>query len=383
MQIQRELLGDWFILGSQSGWQYSLTGVGRPPLSLAELGEIDPSTSLDWGGNYYGPPLLKERIIQAQNYQLRPDDLFLTNGTYEANYVAVMGLINAGDEVIVESPAWTQVGLLCRALGANVKVLQLREEHGWLPDPDELASLMTSKTRMVYLNHPNNPTGSCLDDARMAALARVIGRHGAYLLSDEIYRGLEWSGPLSASAANHYERSVVTNSLTKSLGLCGLRLGWVATPDREAYERLFAVHRYAVMVTNHLGELLATRALEPDTYVRLLESGKTLGRQNLEALRGWMQANPVFRWVEPGAGFISFARFNLEMSSWDVCRALLGDPYRTYLVPGVCYGPEYEQYVRIGFGGNGSERVPDGLRQLDRYCQAVAAGTSVAARVGV
>jgi aspartate/methionine/tyrosine aminotransferase len=383
MEIQRELLGDWFILGSQSGWQYSLTGVGRPPLSLADLGEIDPATSLDWGGNYYGPPLLKERIIQAQKYQLRPDDLFLTNGTYEANYVAVMGLINAGDEVIVESPAWTQVGLLCRALGANVKVLQLREEQGWLPDPDELASLMTSKTRMVYLNHPNNPTGSCLDDARMAALARVISQHGAYLLSDEIYRGLEWSGPLSASAANHYERSVVTNSLTKSLGLCGLRLGWVATPDREAYERLFAVHRYAVMVTNHLGELLATRALEPDTYVRLLESGKTLGRQNLEALRGWMQANPVFRWVEPGAGFISFARFNLDMSSWDVCRALLGDPYRTYLVPGVCYGPEYEQYVRIGFGGKGSERVPDGLRQLDRYCQAVAAATSVAATVGV
>ena len=64
MQIQRELLGDWFILGSQSGWQYSLTGVGRPPLSLAELGEIDPSTSLDWGGNYYGPPLLKDAAQQ-------------------------------------------------------------------------------------------------------------------------------------------------------------------------------------------------------------------------------------------------------------------------------------------------------------------------------
>jgi aspartate/methionine/tyrosine aminotransferase len=117
--------------------------------------------------------------------------------------------------------------------------------------------------------------------------------------------------------------------------------------------------------------------------VRLLESGKTLGRQNLEALRGWMRANPVFRWVEPGAGFISFARFNLEMSSWDVCRALLGDPYRTYLVPGVCYGPEYDKYVRIGFGGKGSERVPDGLRQLDRYCQAVAASTSAAATVRV
>jgi aspartate/methionine/tyrosine aminotransferase len=382
MRIERELLGDWFILGSQSGWRYSLTGVGRAPLQLADLGEIDPGTSLDWGGNYYGPPLLKQRIIDSQQYRLGPDDLFLTNGTYEANYVAVMGLVDPGDEVIIESPAWTQVGLLCRALGAQVKVLQLREEQGWLPDPDELRRLLSPRTRLVYLNHPNNPTGSCLDDARMAALTRVVAEHGAYLLSDEIYRGLEWSGPLSATAANHYERAVVTNSLTKTLGLCGLRLGWVATGDREAFERLFAVHRYAVMVTNHLGEQLATRALERTTYARLLESGKAIGRQNLQALRTWLQSNPVFRWVEPGAGFISFPRFDLDVSSWDLCRQLLDEPYKTYLVPGVCYGLEYQNYVRIGFGGKGAERVPEGLRQLDRFCNEVAAGGGVGAAVG-
>jgi aspartate/methionine/tyrosine aminotransferase len=374
MRIERELLGDWFILGSQSGWRYSLTGVGRPPLELADLGEIDAATSLDWGGNYYGPTLLKERIIQAQQYRLQPEDLFLTNGTYEANYVAVMGLIDAGDEVVVESPAWTQVGLLCRALGAHVKVLQLRPEQGWLPDPDELARLMTPRTRLVYLNHPNNPTGACLDDAHMASLVRVVRQHGAYLLADEIYRGLEWSGALSATAANHYERAVVTNSLTKTLGLCGLRLGWVGTADREAYERLFAVHRYAVMVTNHLGEMLATRALEPTTYARLLASGKAVGQANLAALRAWMHANQLFRWVEPGGGYTSFAAFDLDISSWDLCRRLLDEPYQTYLVPGVCYGPEYQRQIRIGFGGKGAERVPEGLQMLDRFCQDVAAG---------
>ena len=368
MRIERELLGDWFILGSQSGWRYSLTGVGRPPLSMADLGPIDPDTSLDWGGNYYGPPLLKERIIAAQEYSLQLDNLFLTNGTYEANYVAVMGLVETGDEVIVESPAWTQVGMLCRALGADVKVLRLRQENGWLPDPDELAALMTPKTRLVYLNHPNNPTGSCLTAGLMADLARVVGKHGAYLLSDEIYRGLEWEGPISASAANAYERAVVTNSLTKSLGLCGLRLGWLATPDREAYERTFAVHRYAVMVTNHLGELLATRALEPANYRRVLESGKAIGRQNLQALRAWIGGNPIFDWVEPGAGYISFARFNLEMSSWDLCRTLLDEPYKVYLVPGICYGPEFDHYVRVGFGGKGAEKVPEGLDHLQAFC---------------
>lgn len=379
MKIERELLGDWFILGSQSGWRYSLTGVGRPPLTLADLGAIDPSTSLDWGGSYFGPTLLKERIIAAQEYHLQPEQLFLTNGTYEANFAAVMGLVEPGDEVIVESPAWTQVGMLCRAIGANVKVLRLREEHRWLPDPDELAALLTPRTRLVYLNHPNNPTGSCLTPERMVELARVVGKHGAYLLSDEIYRGLEWDGTLSASAANFYERAVVTNSLTKSLGLCGLRLGWVATPDKHAYERAFAVHRYAVMVTNHLGELLATRALEPETYWRLLESGKEIGQRNLQAIRAWLDGNPIFSWVEPGAGFISFVRFRLEISSWDLCRTLLEEPYRTYLVPGICYGPEFDRYVRIGFGGKGAEHVPAGLKQLEAFCQQVASGAGVLA----
>jgi aspartate/methionine/tyrosine aminotransferase len=104
----------------------------------------------------------------------------------------------------------------------------------------------------------------------------------------------------------------------------------------------------------------------------LLESGKAIGRQNLSALRSWMDGNEVFRWVEPGAGYISFPRFELDISAWDLCRTLLDEPYKTYLVPGVCYGPEYARYVRIGFGGKGAERVPDGLQQLARFCHEVA-----------
>ena len=155
-----EKLGDWFIYGSERGYEYSLAGVGRQALRLGDVvSGLDLEQSLDWGGHYFGPPLLKERIVATQAYQtVKPEELFLTNGTYEANYAAVLGTVSAGDEVIVEEPSWTQIRLLARSLGATVKILPLRPENGWKPDPDELRGLLSPRTKLVYLNHPNNPT---------------------------------------------------------------------------------------------------------------------------------------------------------------------------------------------------------------------------------
>ncbi len=381
--IEGEKLGDWFVYGSEHGYEYSLVGVGREALRLSDVvAELDGTQSLDWGGHYYGPPLLKERIIATQGYQsVQPEELFLTNGTYEANYAAMLGIVSAGDEVIVEEPSWTQIRLLARSLGATVKVLPLRPENGWKPDPDELRSLLTPRTRVVYLNHPNNPTGSALSDEEMAAIVGVVAPSGAYLLSDEIYRGLEWDGPLSATAIDHYERAIVTNSLTKTLGLCGLRLGWLATHDRDARERTFAVHRYAVMVTNVLGERLACEALAPERFPDLLESGKVTGRRNRALIDQWIGNSELFSWSPPDGGYISFVRFHAPLSSWDICQELLEPPYRTYLVPGICYHDQFDDHIRFGFGGRSAGQVPEALARIDQYCEDKLGTTATAERV--
>jgi len=371
MRVEREKLGDWFIYGREVAWKYSLTSVGRPAARFEELGlTIDPAMSLDWGGHYFGPPVLKQRLVQTQRYDLQPEQLFLANGTYEANYVSVMALVEKGDEVVLEAPAWTQVGVLCRAIGANVKILRLRHENGWKPDPDELRRLVTDRTRLVFINHPNNPTGSVLSPVEMNALVDVVRRHGTYLLSDEIYRGLEWDGPLSPSAVNAYERGIVTSSLTKTLGMCGLRLGWVGSRDKEFLDRAFALHRYGVMVNDVFGEQLGTAALEPATWERLLDEGKQIGRRNRQLVADWMAGNSVFSWVLPGGAFSSFPRFALPVSSWDLCRTLIQEPYATYLVPGICYGDEFDNHVRLGFGAE-TPKVQAGLAQLEVFAREV------------
>jgi aspartate/methionine/tyrosine aminotransferase len=373
MRVEREKLGDWFILGRQTKWKYSLTSVGRPAAKLKDLGiTLDPSMSLDWGGYYFGPPLLKQRIIETQHYALSEQNLFVANGTYEANYLAVLATVEKGDEVIVEAPAWTQVGLLCNSIGAQVKVLRLREENQWKPDPDELRRLLSPKVKLVFINHPNNPTGSVLTNSEMEAICTVVEKYGAYLLSDEIYRGLEWDGPLSPSVVNLYERGIVSSSLTKTLGLCGLRLGWIGSRNQEFIDRAFALHRYGVMVNDVMGELLGTAALDPATYARLLQEGKELGKCNRQIIQDWMASNSLFEWVLPGGGFMSFPRFNMPVSSWDLCIRLLAEPYATYMVPGVCYGDEFDSNVRLGFGSL-TPSVQAGLAQLDIFAKQVTA----------
>lgn len=369
--IEGEKLGEWFVYGSEKGYELSLVGVGREALRLGDLvSDLDPDQSLDWGGHYFGPPLLKERIIATQGYQsVQPEEIFLTNGTYEANYAAMLGVVSAGDEVIVEEPSWTQIRLLARSLGATVKTLPLRPENGWKPEPDELKKLLSPRTKVVYLNHPNNPTGSTLSDSEMADLVKIIAPTGAYLLSDEIYRGLEWNGPLSATAIDHYERAIVTNSLTKTLGLCGLRLGWLATHDPEVWKQTFAVHRYAVMVTNVLGERLATEALAPERFAELLELGKVAGRRNRQIIDDWVNESEWFSWAAPGGGYTSFVKFHGPLRSWDICSELLEPPYHTYLVPGSCYHDRFDDHIRFGFGGRSAHRVPEALERIDQYCQ--------------
>jgi aspartate/methionine/tyrosine aminotransferase len=374
VEIKRERLGDWFIFGRQTGYKYALASVGRPALKLRDVMEaLDPEMTLDWSGHWFGPPVLLERIIKSLGYNVTPDCILPVNGTYEANWLPLLALLGAGDEVILEMPAWMQVDTVCEGLGCTIKHWELRQENKWKPNLDDLKRLITNKTKLIYINHPNNPTGSILTAAEMDELCAVARKHGIYVLSDEIYRGLEWDGPMSPSVVNHYERGISAASVTKLLGMSGLRLGWMVTKDKALYDRCFPIHRYAVQVTNVLAERIGAYVLEPTKFTEILESGKQVGRRNLEMLRRWIERSKVFSWVPSGGGYICFPRFDLPIDSWELCRRLITEePYRVYLVPGVCYAPSYDNHIRIGFGVS-PQTMEKALELVDQFTNALAA----------
>jgi hypothetical protein len=375
MDIKREKLGDWFIFGRQVGYRYPLASVGRPAAKLRQVMEaLDPEMTLDWSGHWFGPPVLLERIIQSLQYKVKPEHILPVNGTYEANWLPLMVLLQPGDEVILEEPAWMQVYTVCEGLGCRIKPWKLHQENRWKPDVGELKKLITNHTKLIYINHPNNPTGSTLTTTEMDELCAVARRHGIYILSDEIYRGLEWQDGMSPSVVNHYERGISAASVTKLLGMSGLRLGWLATQDKALYDKMFPVHRYSVQVTNVLGERIAAYALEPARFQALLEEGKAMGRQNLLRLQRWMDGNGVFSWVPPGGAYSCFPRFDLPMDSWEFCRRLITEePYRVYLVPGVCYGQTYDNHIRIGFGVP-PETMAEAIPLIEQFAQTALGG---------
>jgi aspartate/methionine/tyrosine aminotransferase len=383
MEIQSQKLSEFFNIGRDRGWDvarqvwtvHSLVNPeGRTPLLGDILDGIPLDLPLAKSGNRYGYPPLRERIVQSQRYRVGVESVLVTSGTQHANFLALASALGRGDEAIIESPSWEQPRVLCEAFGVKAKILPRRPELGWKFDLDELETLATPRVKLIYLCHPGNPTGAVLDEPELKAVCAVAARIGAYVVSDEIYRGLEWDGELSPSVVDCYERGVTTSSVSKTLGMSGLRLGWLATQDRAFLERCLELKYYmSLHQQSRLDEVIALAALEPARYKSLIDQTMVAARVNYDLVSAWMERNGVFSWVRPRGGFLAFPRYDLPIPSWDLCVRLLDPPYRTYLIPGSCYG--HEGHVRLGFGpGTPADTIRAGLGQVDRFIADYRAG---------
>jgi aspartate/methionine/tyrosine aminotransferase len=383
MEIASRKLGEFFNIGRDKGWDvarqvWTVHSLVDPEGRVLTLGDVLDGIPLDLklekSGNRHGYPPLRQRIVESQHYDVGIESVLVTSGTQHANFLAFATTLEAGDEAIVESPSWEQPVVLCDALKARARILRRRPELGWRFDLDELAALMSPRVKLVYLCHPGNPTGAVLDEAELRAVCDVAARSGAYVVSDEIYRGLEWDGALSPSVVNLYERGITTSSVSKTLGMSGLRLGWLATRDRGVIERCVSLKYYVSLhQQSRLDEVVAFAALEPAKYRALVKETMAAARVNYDVVAAWMARNGVFSWVPPRGGFLSFPRYDLDIPSWDLCLRLLDPPYRTYLIPGSCYG--HEHHVRLGLGpGTSAETIRAGLAEVDRFVADYRAG---------
>jgi aspartate/methionine/tyrosine aminotransferase len=377
VRVESQKLSEFFNIGRDLGWdvekqQWTVNSLIDPEGRSYRLGEIlEEGMPLDLplvkSGNRYGYPPLRDLIVSSQRYDVSRDNVLVTLGTQLSNFLALAVLLEPGDHAIIDSPSWEQPRVLCEALHVGYSLIRRREELSWGIDLDELASLITPRTKVIYVCQPNNPTGATFTEAAMRALCDLAARTGIYVISDEIYRGLEWNGQLSPAAVNLYERGVTTSSVSKTLGMSGTRLGWLASQDRDVVERWLNLKYYmSLHQQSRLDETVVMAALEPARYWELVRGTMDAARQNFATVSRWMDSNGVFRWVPPAGGFLAFPSYDLDLPSWDLCIRLLEEPYRTYLIPGSCYG--YEGHVRFGFGpGTPLSAVEAGIRQIDRF----------------
>lgn len=363
----------------QSTWEHqvawNLSESGVEPLRLEELAVTDvereavlrqPLAYTQTNGTIELRTLLAALYPDAaiQNVQV-------TNGGAEANLCTLLQLVQPGDEVVMMTPNYMQAPGLARALGASVVPWALRinaEATRWEPDLDELATLVSSRTRVIFICHPNNPTGARLTPDELDRIGAIASAAGACVVSDEIYRGAELDAVESPTMWGRSERVIITSGLSKAYGLPGLRIGWIVA-DAPVIESIWGIHDYTTIAPGAVSDLLARIALAPAGRERLLARTRGIVRANYALLRGWLDKRRQFTHVPPEAGAIAFVKYAHAINSTELVERLR-DERSVLVVPGDHFG--IDGYLRIGFGAH-PEHLAGALERIAEVMDAIAA----------
>ena len=346
--------------------KYNLSESGVHPVLLRELVDRENGylqSLLDTDLNYphtNGIPKLRQNI--ARLYQGgTPENVLVTVGAIEANYLVLKTLLAAGDEIVVMLPNYMQIWGLAKNHGLALKTFHLREETGWTPDLAELESMVTARTRLIAVCNPNNPTGCVLSESEMDAIINIADRVGSWILADEVYAGAErLTDEETPSFYGRYDKVLVTGSLSKAYGLPGLRIGWVTAPAG-IVDDIWARHEYTTISATMLSNQLAALALSPEVRSWLLRRTRSYIRRGYPVLESWMDLHPgSFSLRPPDAGAIAFIRYHFDINSTQLVERLALEK-SVLIVSGDHFSIDH--FVRVSFGLPHSDLRP----ALDRF----------------
>ena len=345
--------------------EYNLSESGVHPLKLRELvGGVQLEELLNTELNYpqaNGLPALRERIA-ALYPGAAADNVLVTVGCAEANFIALQTLLQPGDEMVVMLPNYMQTWGIGQNLGFRVRPFHLREERGWKPDLAQLEQAVSPQTRLIAVCNPNNPTGYILTDDEMDAIVAIAERVGAWLTADEVYAGAEqFTDTETRSFWGRYDRVLAMNSLSKAYGLPGLRIGWIVGPA-DIVDQIWARHEYTTISTTMLSNQLASLALSEEVRPRLIQRTRDYIRSGFPVLETWFKSHPgLFSLVPPQAAAIAFVRYDLEINSSHLVDRLMREA-SVLIVPGDHFGLDH--HLRISFGLP-QDYLRGGLERID------------------
>lgn len=347
--------------------EFNLSESGVQPLRLAELVDDEAARdalmteALRYTQSNGSVPLRSD--IAALYAGATADHVEVTNGGSEANYITTWHLVEPGDEVVLMVPNYMQTWGLARAFGGVVKewpLVKTGVPARWRMDLDALARLVSTRTKLIVVCNPNNPTGARFDEADLDAVAAIATRHGSWILSDEIYRGAERDGRETPSMWGRSDRVIVTSGLSKAYGLPGLRIGWIVGPPA-VVTSLWSYHDYTTISPGALSDFLARRALAPSHRARILARTRTILNRNYAVIAGWLDAQPdLFTYVPPDAGAIVYVQYDHPINSTELVTRLR-ERKSVLIVPGDHFG--MDGYLRIGFGDD-ADYVRQGLSRF-------------------
>jgi aspartate/methionine/tyrosine aminotransferase len=350
--------------------EYNLADSGVHPLLLRELLASDTdfiNTLMDTDLNYAhanGIPELRKNIAALYSGATE-DNILVTVGAIEANYLTIRTLLSPEDEIVIMLPNYMQIWGVAKNHELNIKTFNLKEENGWAPDLSELNEAITPQTKLIAVCNPNNPTGYILTDDEMRAIVSAADSVGAWILADEVYIGAERiTSDETKSFYGMYNKVIATGSMSKAYGLPGLRLGWAVGPV-PTIDDIWARHEYITISATMLSNKLSSRALSPQVRPQLIQRTRDYIKNGYPVLQEWIDNHgDTFSIIPPAAAAIAFIRYHLDINSSELTERLVKEK-SVLIVPGDHFG--MDKFLRVSFG-----LPPDYLRSgLDRIHQLI------------
>lgn len=326
--------------------KYDLTTTCIKPLSLNELCKNIPEEILNTNltyGDITGSERLKIQIKSLYENQ-NQENITITHGAIGANQLIFLSLLEQEDEVVTLLPVYQQHYSIPESLGAKVKQVFLKEDNQWLPDLEELAKIITNKTKLLCINNPNNPTGAVIPDNMLEGIAQIAQKHDTWILSDEVYRGLNVHGnSYSKSIADIYDKGISVGSMSKTYSLPGLRVGWIVA-DKYLIENINRQRQYNTISVSILDDYFASLAIEKRAAIA--ERNFKVINTGLEILSQWVKNEDLVECIIPKGGTTALVRYKKDILSAQLCRRLQ-ECTGVAILPGETM--EMEGYLRIGF----------------------------------
>ena len=345
---------------------YLLCSSDCESMTVAELLALEPDAAEKFKSHWLGytesqgSPSLRQAICGLYE-TMQPEDILVHAGAEEAIFLFMHAAFEVGDHVIAHWPCYQSLTDVARVIGCDVSLWIAREENRWALNLDELRRMVRPNTKAIIINTPHNPTGYLMSHADYESVHRFARENNLLLLSDEVYRESEYDAATRLPAACDLGDYAVSLGVTsKTYGLAGLRIGWIATKNRKIYERMASLKDYTTICNSAPSEFLAEVAMH--NRQKLIDRNLGIIKYNLSIMDDFFPryAN-LFSWIRPRAGSMAFPRF-LGGDIESFCDELVRKA-GVLLLPGSMYD-EYANHFRLGLG---RKNLPEAVAKLEEF----------------
>jgi aspartate/methionine/tyrosine aminotransferase len=341
-------------------------GLGEPDLPTPDVIRKAAVKAIVEEQNGYtsqaGLPALREKVASDYPYlEGRPERVVITAGSQEALYIALLALVDEGDEVLLPNPGFVAYPTIVQMAGGTSVFYRLPRERGFAFDRDEFRRALTPRTKVVVCVSPSNPTGRVLTNDDLASIADAVRDTQAYLISDEIYRELYYTTERPETLSSFYDRTIVISGLSKSMSMTGWRLGWLCG-DEAVIKAALVLHGYVTTCANAVSQKASLVSWTDEGEAARAGFRETF-RARREHLLQLIESELGLKAVTPDGAFYTMLDVSKYGPSMKVADALLAEKVIT--VPGAAFGSESEGFLRVSFCAD-HETLEEGVRRMKK-----------------